>query len=438
LPADTGAMASYRKGRLSRFLKLGGLTSKVSASYLGQKIKSAFVSAEAMQQSLVAANIRNAERIVKTLGELKGSVMKLGQMLSLQADVLPREMTEILSRLQREAPAVGFDVMRQQMERELDRPLEQAFAELDEQAYASASIGQVHRGRLHDGREVVVKVQYPGVDRMVESDLRNARTLFKLATHARNIVNLDAVFDEVNARMAEEVDYCNEKLNMLLFAELFAEDERVIVPRPIDELTTRRVLTMEIVRGISADELCRPEVPQARRDRVGETLVDILLRQIFELRVLHADPNLANFAFTDDDQVILYDFGCVKRLPAPFIAAYRQLVLDGLAGRVERLSDDLAAIGFADPKGKRVEDKILRQYLEPLVEPWQGGPYCFATSTIHRRLIAVGLKNWTHFAGFTIPADIIFLDRVVGGMYGNLRKLGSTADWGALLRSHLG
>ena len=147
-------MAKYRKGRFSRFLKLSGLTTKVGASYLGQKLKGAFVSDETKQASLVRANVRNADRIVKTLGELKGTVMKLGQMMSLQADVLPREMTEILSKLQKEAPPVAFEVIQQQVERELEAPLSEIFAEFDEQAYASASIGQVHRGRLYDGRRL--------------------------------------------------------------------------------------------------------------------------------------------------------------------------------------------------------------------------------------------------------------------------------------------
>ena len=234
-------VASYSKGRLSRFLKLGGLTTKVGASYLGQKIKGAFVSGETKQGSMVRANIRNAARIARTLGELKGSVMKVGQMLSLQADVLPREMTEILSRLQKDAPPVSFDLISKQLELELEQPLEQAFAELDPQPYASASIGQVHRARLHDGREAVVKVQYPDVDRMVDSDLRNVRTLFKVVAQVK-LGNMDGVFEEVRARMTEEVDYCNERCNLELFGELFEDDPRVIVPVPVHELTTRRVL----------------------------------------------------------------------------------------------------------------------------------------------------------------------------------------------------
>jgi len=431
-------MAGYRKGRLSRFLKLGGLTSKVGASYLGQKIKGAFVSDETRATSLVRANVRNAQRIVKTLGELKGSVMKLGQMMSLQADVLPREMTEILTRLQKEAPPVEIAVIRRQIERELGQPPEQAFARFDEQAYAAASIGQVHRAALHDGREVVVKVQYPDVDRVVDSDLKNVRTLFSLAAQVKSVKNMDAVFAEVRDRMTEEVDYCNERLNGMLFAELLADDDRVLIPGVVEELSTRRVLTMDFVQGASADELCAPGVPQRRRDQIAATLVDLVLKQVFTLRFLHADPNLANFAFTDDDRVIFYDFGCVKRFPAEFIAAYRRVVVDALAGRLDLMSDDLARLGFSDTSGKHIELELLQAYADVLVEPWRGdAAYNFGSSTIHSQLMELGMRYWSRFSGFVVPSDIIFLNRVIGGMYGTLRRFNATANWGQLLRRHL-
>ncbi len=431
-------MAKYRKGRVSRFLKLSGLATKVGASYLGQKIKSAFVSDETKQASLVRANVRNADRIVKTLGELKGTVMKLGQMMSLQADVLPREMTEILAKLQKEAPPVAFEVIQQQVERELKAPLSEVFAEFEEQAYASASIGQVHRAVLPDGREVVVKVQYPEVDKVVDSDLKNVRTLFSVAAQVKSIENMDAVFEEVRARMTEEVDYCNERLNLLHFTDLFEDDERVVIPKVVEEHSTRRVLTMEIVRGAAADDLCLDEVPQQRRDRIAETLVDLVMKQVFELGHLHADPNLANFAFTDDDRVIFYDFGCVKRFPPQFIAAYKRVVVDALADRVDLLSDDLAQLGFSDTSGKPIELQLLRDYTDALVAPWRvDADYCFGTSEIHNQLMELGLKHWTKFSGFVVPSDIIFLNRVIGGMYGTLRRFNATANWGRLLRAYL-
>jgi predicted unusual protein kinase regulating ubiquinone biosynthesis (AarF/ABC1/UbiB family) len=239
--------------------------------------------------------------------------------------------------------------------------------------------------------------------------------------------------------MFEEVDYCNERLNLEHFRELFEDDPRVLIPEPVEEYTTRHLLTMELLEGESADDLCAPGVPQERRDRIGETLVDLVMVQAFRFRALHADPNLANYAFTSDDRVIIYDFGCVKRFTAPFMAAYRRLVLDALERRFERTAQNLAAIGFADKDGKQIDPAIFEAYADVLLEPWDAtAPYNFGSSTIHQRLIELGLKHWRVFTGFTLPADVVFFDRVIGGMYGNLRRLNATGRWGAMLRRHLG
>jgi len=429
-------MAEYRKGRVSRFLSLTGLSTKVGASYLGQKIKRAFVSEETGRASLSRANVRNANRITRTLGRLKGTAMKVGQMLSLQSDVLPREMTEILAGLQKSAPPVSFETIQKQIESSLELPLANAFLELDEEPYASASIGQVHRGLLHDGREVVVKVQYPGVDEIVESDLKNLRMLLKVAGHLRT-VNLETVLEEVRARMLEEVDYEKELENLSLFRRALAGDPRVVIPRAVPERSTRRVLTMELCRGLDAEAICAPSVPQRLRDRIGATLVDLLLRQIFELKMLHADPNPANYAFTAEGRVILYDFGCVRRFRDELIDAFRALIPDALEGRFERLSEDLVRLGFADPSGKPVETEILREHAQALVEPWTGGVYRYGTSKLPEKVVALEVKHWGRFEGFSVPPQIVFINRVLGGSYGNLRRLDASADWGAMLQARI-
>ena len=169
----------FHSSRAGRFFKISTLTGKVSTSYLGQKIKKIFVSKEKSEESLARAHLRNAHRGAKTMGQLKGAVMKVGQMMSLYADILPKEFTDVLSTLQKQAPPVHFRVIQRQIETELERPLDEIFESLDEKPFASASIGQVHRGMLKDGREVSIKVQYPGVDRTVDSDIKNLRTLIR-------------------------------------------------------------------------------------------------------------------------------------------------------------------------------------------------------------------------------------------------------------------
>jgi len=350
--------------------------------------------------------------------------------------VLPGPIAAILSGLQKSAPAVDFAIIRRQIERELDMGLEEAFVELDPTACAAASIGQVHRGRLHDGRAVVVKVQYPGVEKMVESDLGNLRTLLGVVGNIGR-ANLETIFEEVRDRMREEVDYERERQSLELFGRALRDDPRVIIPRPIAERSSRRVLTMERVDGLDADALCSPRVPQRRRDAMGELLLDLVLRQVFELRMLHADPNLANYAFTEDGHLIVYDFGCVKRFSSELVAALARLLADAQERAVGRIPEDLIALGFLDPQGPPPEPELLRPFVEVLAEPFGEEPYSFGDARLHERLREAYVRHAGRLSGFHLPPQLVFFNRVLGGMYGNLRRLRARSRFGALLRRRL-
>jgi len=226
--------SKFTTSRSSRFFKLGRLSSVVGSSYLGESVKGVFLGAEAKARSLLATNTRNAMRVASTFGELKGAVMKVGQMMSLQEDLLPPEMREILRGLQNQAPPVPFGRMRPLLEAELGADAESLFAEISDQAHASASIGQVHWARLKDGREVAVKIQYPDVDQMVESDLKNLRMFVRSATRLMPVkADIDKFFNEARSRLMEELDYRLELMNTLEFREFFGTDNRFIIPLPV-------------------------------------------------------------------------------------------------------------------------------------------------------------------------------------------------------------
>ncbi|MBI2570636.1 MAG: AarF/ABC1/UbiB kinase family protein [Candidatus Schekmanbacteria bacterium] len=428
----------FPQSRLTRFLKVGSLTTKVGASYLGQKVRAAVVSRESAAASLVRANVRNAERMARTMGELKGAIMKVGQMLSLQADVLPKEITDILSGLQQDAPAVSFSSIRRQVEEQLGRPVEACFAEFHTEPHSSASIGQVHRAVTRDGRKVVVKIQYPGVDRTIESDFKNLKVLFRALGQVRPKENVESLFQELRQRLVEELDYELEARNLREFRELFAGERRVIIPEPVEELSAKAVLTMEYVGGWRADDLCAPGVSQHRRDYFGSLMGELIMRQFFELRMLHADPNLANFAFTPDDRLVMYDFGCVKRFPDAFVKSYAAVVRAALDGCFGRIGDDLRTLGFYDPEGTVIEQSIIKEFGDVLLPPWTSErPYDWGKSDIHNELSMLALRYWKTFLSYVVPPDIIFFDRVLVGMYGNLRKLGAATLWPSLLRRYL-
>jgi predicted unusual protein kinase regulating ubiquinone biosynthesis (AarF/ABC1/UbiB family) len=431
--------SKFTTSRSSRFFKLGRLSSVVGSSYLGESVKGVFIGAEAKARSLLATNTKNAMRVASTFGELKGAVMKVGQMMSLQEDLLPPEMREILRGLQNQAPPVPFDQMRPLLEAELGATAETLFSEISDQAYASASIGQVHWARLEDGREVAVKIQYPDVDQMVESDLKNLRMFVRSASRLMPVkADIDKFFQEARSRLTEELDYRLELMNMLEFQELFQNDYRFIIPAPVRELSSKRVLTTEFQAGLSAEQICAPEVAQSRRDKIGADLFDAVLVQFFDFHALQSDPNLANFAFTDDDRIIMYDFGCVKRFPSSFVDGVRVLMADAMNAKYGRLEKDLEQLGYIDRSSRKLPLEVYRAYADIGFREWRRpGLFNFGTTRIHQQIIELNKQYWTKALDFDAPADAMFLDRCVGGMYGNLRKLKANVPMHDLLRKYL-
>lgn len=293
--------APVSKGR--RFLKLAGMTAAVATNYASGKLRAALGSDETASDAL---HRLNGERIARTLGELKGAAMKIGQMASIGSDLLPKELSDALGKLQRDAPPMAFEVIEAQIERELGEKVGLLFRDFDTTPFAAASIGQVHRARTDDGRDVVVKVQYPGVDASVDSDLGH----LKLALRASGLVNrvhrkgLDRVFEELRARLHEELDYCNEADNVRRFHRFHADHEGIVVPDVVGERSAQRVLTLTYEPSDPLLKLDELNYTQEARDAIGRHLFRALSTQLFELRAIQSDPNPANYGFRDRKSVV--------------------------------------------------------------------------------------------------------------------------------------
>ena len=425
-------------GRGGRFFKLGGLSARVATSYLGERIKGAFLSEEKVRESLVKTNIVNATRVVEAFGQLKGAVMKLGQQMSLAADILPPEITQILSKLQSSAPPVPFGDLKALLSEELGADPADVFESIDEEAYASASIGQVHRARLRDGREVVVKIQYPGIDQMVESDIGNLRSLARTLGKAWFQGDAMQFFEELRERITEELDYRIELENMQFFRRLFAERDDVVIPEPVTGLCGRRVLVMEFVKGLSWDELCGEDVEQERRNRFAAKLVDVLMWQFLRHSVMHADPHPGNYALDDSGRLIVYDFGCVKHFTGEFMETYRATLFDAFYKNHSSLPADSAGMGLVCKAKKQPGVEFYREICDIVMAPFHSAePYAMHSSEIHFELQRWGRANFMTLLQFAAPAQILMHDRVVVGMYGNLRRLKAEYRWGDLLRPYL-
>ena len=422
-----------------RMLRLGGLLGRVGASVAGERTLGLLRSGPAAEAKRLENLIKNATRIAGTLGEMKGAAMKVGQMLSLQEGWLPPEVAEILRGLQREAPRVPPEVMRYEVEGSLQAPIAELFADFEEQAFAAASIGQVHAARLADGRRVAVKIQYPAIREIVTADLKNLRTLFKSLFALVSDADFEPLWGEVRDRLVEELDYEHEAENLRVMRELHARVPEVVIPEVIQERSTDRVLTMEFVEGISPREAASDRYDQDLRDRWGRALFEFQIRGLFEHRMLHADPNFANFAFREDGALVVYDFGSVKRVPEKLATCYAAMLRAVIDERSEEVPEIVQGLGATKGDGSALEFAVLEPYLDLLGEVFSsGGQYRFGEDPdLYDKIMRAGMKNWSAATDIRFPKDVIFVDRSLAGHFGNLMRLNANGAWADIVKGYI-
>lgn len=425
-------------GRLQRFMKLSTLSSQVTASVVGQKVKGLFQTKEDRLKSALDTQLKNAERMVETMGYLKGAVMKVGQMISLHdGEGMPRELSDILSRLQSQAPPLAYAKVQEQLLASFDAPAEQLFAEFSVQPLASASLGQVHRARTHEGQEVAVKVQYPGISETISSDLKNLRTMLDTMGIMSRRFDSEGIFAEIQKHLLEEVDYVQEAIHLEQFRKLYAHDPRVLIPRYYPRLSSERVLTMELVQGMSTQEMLDSGLSQDARNQLGINVLDIFLQQLLHFDLIHADPHHGNYLFLQDGRIALLDFGCVKKLPPGFMRNYRALTYAVLKHDRPGMVKYLVELGFLeDGRNEKANDLLIditRMFLTPFLED---KVYHFANSNLHVEAAEIP-KRFLAIGRMTFPPDALYVNRVFIGLYFLLRKLEASANWHRLMMSHL-
>src|SRR5690606_19378467 len=298
--AEQSKSGKSTTSRAGRFMKLAGMTASVAGRYAGDRVRRVF-SSEDEDTRLSRTYDRMAEDIVSTLGELKGAVMKVGQIASQTQDLLPKEFSQARQKLQKEAPPMPYEMIRQQILRELGSDPDVLFRRFDREPYAAASIGQVHRAQLQDGQEVIVKVQYPGVDKSCDSDLKQLRLALKmggLLKIPKEVV--DQLFEEIRLRLHEELDYENEARNIERFREFHRHDEGVLIPAVIKQFSSRRILTLELVEGDHISAVTPERYSQDTINRIGHRIFTTMADQLFQFHCIHGDPHAGNFAYRPD------------------------------------------------------------------------------------------------------------------------------------------
>lgn len=430
-------MAPKPPSRLRRIARLTGLTSKVTGSYVSERVKSALSGKrEVSDEDMDKLHIENAERVVEAMSKLKGAAMKLGQGMAIAARSLdlPPEVTAQLNKLNNEAEPVPFSEIREDIEASLGRPLSEAFQSFDETPLGTASLAQAHRAVLPDGSDVVVKVLHRGIDGSVHTDLMALKAIMVGSrVLRRDKKEVDAAFAEIQARLEEELDYLQEAVNISVFHEQWGEDPDVRVPRVHGGWSTERVLTMDRMPGLHIGEFLKVATPEARQ-RAGETLARLYYTMAFDNRTLHADPHPGNYLFEPDGRVGLLDFGCVKRFDEFWIGRYCRLAMLAINQDREgamREAREMEALVVDD---KKTED-ALWAFLSALANHLRkgafqvGGPDDKIVEDI--RPIA---RNLAFYPGIHAPSDVLFLHRSLAGIYSLSRRLKPTLDPGALFQ----
>lgn len=437
MPAGRKTESRLTRGRARRVLKVGELATSVGTSYVWEALKSPFRSKGQRQQALLDTHIRNAVRIVESSKELKGAFMKLVQMLSMRDDMLPAEALSVLSVVQSQVPPMAYAEIRAQVKRELGRTPEQLFRAFDEEAFAAASLGQVHRAVLKDGTEVVVKVQYPGVDETVEQDLSNIKALLQVFQMiGRDVmqqkIDNREVYQELEERLHEELDYVNEAKNIALFQKMFGDDPEVLIPEVYPEYCSRRVLTMSRIEGYPLADILKPGIDQATKDWVALKYFRVTWRQIFEFGTLHTDPHPGNYLVSFHPRLAILDFGSIRVFPEQIRRAYHGLAKAMLADDAPAMVANLVRLGFMD-RGDDPEPmiRIMRLIFEPVLVDRKYDPRKYDVLERGMQIATIGIENRL----FKAPGHRVFLARALIGLDAYLKQLGTVANWHRVFRA---
>ena len=419
------------RSRLGRASKLGGVAAGHAARALGTRAANLGRSEEASQQAVGRQHLETADRIVKVLGSMKGAAMKIGQTFSvIDVGVVPEEFRDEfqskLASLQTLAPSVPFKDMRKVIEQDLGERLADVFSEFDEEAIAAASIGQVYRAVLHDGREVAVKVQYPRINQIVRADLQNLGLILRLLARISPGLDTAEVAQEIRDRISEELDYELEAQNHRALAREYRGHPFIVVPPVVTELSRERVIVSELVDGRRFAEV--QGLPDAERSRFGEILFRFYVNGPFRHRLLNGDPHPGNSLLLDDGRVAFLDFGFFKRLTDDVARTQVETLQAVYAQDAERLYEITRREGVITGG---------REAVEPLMEMYRAATWWFmvddqvtlSPDVATRIILEHGGMRGGRFGDVRLPAEQIVTLRAFMLVLGVVGQLRATNNW---------
>ncbi|MFN6086976.1 MAG: ABC1 kinase family protein, partial [Fluviicola sp.] len=367
---------SIPTSKVQRAMKVIGASAKVGGNYAAHYAKSMV----GVKETKAELDRKNAETVIGTLGEMKGTALKMAQMLSMDEFTLPEQYQKAFEQAQHNAPPLSFPLVQKTIRSQFGKEINELFDSFSKNAIHAASIGQVHRAEK-DGVKLAVKVQYPGVAESIESDIRLMKPIAqKMLNVPQN--EMEFYIEEVQKTLVEETDYLNElKMGELLY-EKCKPVPNLRIPKYYSDLTKSRVLTMEFVEGDLLTEWLSNKPSEAQRQLVAQTIWDAFLFQIQELRMVHADPHPGNFIITDKNEVCLIDFGCVKELDEEFYKDFFELLDLDVLNNDELLKEKMYRLNYLNENDKPEEIAYLFESLKHsmllIAEPFQHESFSFA------------------------------------------------------------
>ncbi|MEM8580005.1 MAG: AarF/ABC1/UbiB kinase family protein [Pseudomonadota bacterium] len=427
---------SIPASRTGRLMRLGGAATTVAGA-LAVNGAGALARGERPDFRSLLLTPANVGRITDELARMRGAAMKVGQLVSLDAgEVLPPELSEIMARLRADADYMPPKQLRDVLNKVWGAGWISRFTTFNVRPIAAASIGQVHRAQTKDGRDLAIKVQYPGIRRSIDSDVTNVGALIRISGLLPRGMEIGPLLEEAKSQLREEADYTREAAEMTRFRAFLEDDPNFVVPLWAEDLSTDTVLAMSYLPGVAIESL--EQAAQETRNRVATLLIDLVFRELFEFGFMQTDPNFANYRYDPETgRVLLLDFGAARAVPLAFANAYAALFRAALAG--DDLEPAALELGFFDhDTALHHRTQILAIMGEAFAPMVTGAVMDFGDRARARRLSAQAMAmaedpTMTHIP----PVETLFLQRKFGGIYLLASRLRAKVDVAAILARRL-
>lgn len=407
-------------GEIKRFARTSGAVGGIAARVAGAKVF-----------GIKTDRAAHAEDLKAVLGGLKGPLMKVAQILSTIPDVLPPEYAEELAQLQANAPSMGWNFVRRRMAGELGPNWQSRFTEFEQVASAAASLGQVHRATLLDGRQVACKLQYPDMPSVVDADLRQLRIAMSLYKRIDSVIQGDDIYTEIAERLREELDYEREAAQMRLYELMLKDVPSVSVPKAIPELTTKRLLTMSWLDGRPMQSRIDDDAPLEVRNTIAKAMFHAWYVPFYRYGVIHGDPHLGNYQVRADDGVNLLDFGAIRVFPPSFVRGVIDLYEAIRDGDNAKARHAYEGWGFQDLTNAQME--VLNLWAAFVYEPLlqdrvrkiqENGDPSYGRSVAEK--VHAGLRQT---GGVRPPREFVLMDRSALGLGSVFLRLRAEHNW---------